>query len=163
LRCAARGRQKANQLRHDLLDRMTPNAMLAQSLRKWREDCAPVELKRYAKREWGAETCFLLPGTRSKGRYSTRPRFAALFQIIRSLLSIPRSKSATESGLRARRASVNQSVQSPEIPAPSILCEGLRPGLADSPIISLGPEEHRITAETASALTLRKHEVDEHH
>jgi len=39
---------------------MIPNALLADSLRKWKEDAAPHELKLYAKRECNAGTGWLL-------------------------------------------------------------------------------------------------------
>ncbi|MCJ7463872.1 MAG: hypothetical protein MUO81_03930 [Thermoplasmata archaeon] len=67
---------------------MSLDAMLAQSLRRWREDCAPIDLKRYAKREWGAETCFLLPSRGSNSPYSAHIAAVALIRIVRSLLSI---------------------------------------------------------------------------
>jgi hypothetical protein len=142
---------------------MSLDAMLAQSLRRWREDCAPIDLKRYAKREWGAETCFLLPSRGSSSPYSAHIAAVALIRIVGSLLSITWIRSTKENGLPARRASVNQSVQSPKIPHSSIQGEDVRQELADSLIVGLGSEGHRITAETTSTVIPRKSEIDEHH
>jgi len=139
---------------------MSPNARLAQSLRRWKEDCAPVELKRYARREWGAETCFLHPHNGSKRQSSGRSVAIALFRIIRSLLSITRSMSMNEDKLPASETSINQS---PEIPGSGIPIEDFSTELADPLIIGLGQSNHPTAAETASAVIFRKSENDEHH
>jgi len=142
---------------------MSPNALLAQSLRRWKEDCAPVELKRYAKREWGAETCFLHPHSGSKRPASVRPVAVALFRMVRSLLGITRSGLVNENKLPASKASINKSVQSPEIPSSGITTEDVSTGLADPLIIGLRHENHRTAVESASAAILHKSEIDQRH
>lgn len=142
---------------------MSPNARLAQSLRRWKEDCAPVELKRYARREWGAETCFLHPDSHSKHQSSVPSVAVALFRMVRSLLNITLSRSVNEDKLPAGKASINQFVQSPEIPLSGIPTEDVNTELADALIIGLGQSNHPTAAETASAVIFRKSENDEHH
>ena len=142
---------------------MSPNALLAQSLRRWKEDCAPVELKRYARREWGAETCFLHQHSGSKRPSSVRSVTVALFHMVRSLLGITRSRLVNENKLSASRASEDQPVQSPEIPSFSITTEDVSTGLADPLIIGLGHENHRTTVESASATIFHKSKTDQRH
>ena len=139
---------------------MSPNARLAQSLRRWKEDCAPVELKRYARREWGAETGFFYLHSGPKRQSSVRSVAVALFRIVRSLLSITRSRSMNEDKLPASETSINQS---PEIPGSGIPTEDFSTELADPMIIGLGQKNHRTAVETASAVIFRKSENDEHH
>jgi acyl-CoA thioesterase len=38
---------------------MNHDMMIAESLRRWRDDNAPAGLRTYAMREWGASACFL--------------------------------------------------------------------------------------------------------
>jgi hypothetical protein len=142
---------------------MIPNALLAQSLRGWKEDCAPVELKRYARREWGAETGFFYLHSGPKRHSSVRSVAVALFRIVRSLLSITRSRSENKDKLPPIKAMINQSLQSPEILGSGIPTEDVSTELADLRIIGLGQKNHRTAAETASAVIFRKSENDEHH
>ena len=139
---------------------MSPNARLAQSLRRWKEDCASVELKRYARREWGAETGFFYLHSGPKRQSSVRSVAVALFRIVRSLLSITRSRSMNEDKLPASETSIDHSL---EIPGSGIPTEDVSTELADPLIIGLGQKNHRIPAETASAVIFRKSENDEHH
>ena len=158
----ARGRQKANLLGHGFIDQMSLDA-LAQSLRRWKEDCESVELKRYAKREWGAETGFFYLSSGPKRQSTVGSAAAALFRKVRSYLSISRTKSVNENKLPAGKASINRSVQSPETLGFGIPTEDISTELADPLIIGLGQRNRRTAAETASTVVFRKSENDEHH
>ena len=142
---------------------MSPNARLAQSLRRWKEDCESVELKRYARREWGAETGFFYLQSGPKRQSSVHSVAAALFRIVRSVLSIYRSRSVNEDKLPAGKASINRSVQTPKILGSGIPTEDISTELADPLIIGLGQKNHRTAAEIATAVIFRKSENDEHH
>ena len=117
---------------------MPLDLLLAQSLRRWKEDCAPVELKRYARREWGAETCFLHPHSGSKRPSSVQSVAVALFRRVQSLLGIARSRSVNENKLPANKASISKSVKPPDIPSSGITTEDVSTGLADPLIIGWG-------------------------
>jgi len=142
---------------------MSPNALLAQSLRRWKEDCAPVELKRYARREWGAETCYLHPHSGSKRPSYVRSAAVVLFRMVQSLLGITRSRLANDNKLPASKASINKSVQSPEIPSSGITTEDVSTGLADPLIIGLGHKNHQTAVESASAAIFHKSKIDQRH
>ena len=136
---------------------------LSQSLRRWKEDSAPDELKRYARREWGAETGFFYLHSGPKRQSSVRSSTAALFRMIQSLLSIARNKSVNKSKPPAGKASTNRSVRSPEIRGLGNPNEDVGTELADSLIRGLGQKNHRTGAEIASALISGGSEDDEHH
>lgn len=141
---------------------MSPDA-LAQSLRRWKEDSASAELKRYARREWGAETGFFYLHSGPKRQSSVRSAVAALFREVRSYLSIFRSKSVNENKLPAGEASISRSVQSPEILGFGIPNEDVGTELSDPLIIGLGQKNHRTAAEIAPELISSRSENDEHH
>lgn len=112
---------------------MSPNARLAQSLRRWKDDRAPVELielKRYARREWGAEPCFFHLHSGPKRQSSLRSVAVALFRMVRSSLRITRSRLVNEDKLPAGKASINQSS---EIPGSGIPTEDVSTELTDPP------------------------------
>jgi hypothetical protein len=142
---------------------MSPDARLAQSLRRWREDFEPVELKRYARREWGAETGFFYLHSGPKRQSSVRSAAAALFRIAHSFLSVFRSRSANENKLPAGRASVDRSIRFRENQEFGIINEDVDTELADPLIIGLGQKNHRTAAEISSAVIFRRSENDEHH
>ncbi len=139
---------------------MIPNALLAQSLRRWKEDCAPVELKRYTRREWGAEPCFLHLHSGSKRQSSVRSVAVALFRMVQSSLNITRSRSMNEDKLPASETSINKS---PEIPGSGIPIKDVSTEMTVPLNIGLGQRNHPTAAETASAVVFRKSENDEHH
>jgi hypothetical protein len=129
---------------------MSLDLLLAQSLRRWKEDYVSVELKRYARCELGAETCILRPHSGSERPSLVQSSAVALFRRVQSLPSIARSRSVNENKLPAGKASISKSVKSPDIPSSSTTTEDVSTGLADHLIIGLGDENRRTAAEPAS-------------
>lgn len=128
---------------------MSLDLLLAESFRRWKEDRAPIELKRYARREWGAETCFLHLHSRSKHLSSGHSVAVALSRMVQSLLGITRSRPVNEDRPPANNVSVSKPVHSTEVPSSSIASEDVSTGPADPLIIGLGDKKSRTDAESA--------------